>query len=735
MERFVPCFAVFALGFSAVVTQLVLLRELLSAFSGNEIGLGVMLGAWLLLMGLGSWAGRTAVRLKAPGAWFAWAQIPLALWPLVAVVLLRILRNIVFTRGVEVGVVETAIGCFVVLLPYCVVSGYLLALASVAPLRGTGFQPVEHGQDAHATTLEHGQDAHATPLGVGTVYFLDSVGSIAGGVVFTFVLVHFLSPFGALVVPAFLNLLAGAALGLSRRRVAVVAVSVVAGVGLAVALATCDAETATTRGQYPDARIAFTGHSPYGKLVVTEAAGQFNFFENGVPFFSTQNTEEVEEKVHYAMAQRPEARQVLLLSGGVTGTAKEILKYNVARVDYVELDPLIIEAGRKYVPENLHDGRIRVIAADARVYARETRERYGVVIVDVPEPSTSQLNRFYTREFYAAVNGVLETDGVLCFAAGEYADYVSPELARVIATVHTTLTSVFANVLIVPGDKVFYLASQGPLYLDIADRIEQAGVQPQWVKRQYLRTVLEPGRMADMQRAASGAAVPNEDFNPVLYYAHLRHWMSKFEARPGVVAACVAVVLALFLWRIRALPFAVFTAGFAASALEIVLLMGFQIVFGSVYHQLGVIITAFMAGLAVGSWVGRRRSATCQVAPRPGVMWLAFAIAAAAALMPLLLRGLGAATPLAHAGFVFMAFALAALVGLQFTLAGRDEGRAGSAASDLYTADFLGACLGALLASTLLIPLLGVTAVCELIGGMNLLGGVVVFLSGRLRPS
>ena len=116
-------------------------------------------------------------------------------------------------------------------------------------------------------------------------------------------------------------------------------------------------------------------------------------------------------------------------------------------------------------------------------------------------------------------------------------------------------------------------------------------------------------------------------------------------------------------------------------------------------------------------------------------MWLAFAVAALAALMPLLLRALGLATVLAHAGFVFLAFALAGLVGLQFTLAGRAESHTGSAASDLYTADFLGACLGALLASTLLVPLLGVTAVCELIGGMNLLGGVVVLIGGRLRPS
>jgi len=38
-----------ALGASAFITQLVLMRELLSAFAGNELVLGIVLGSWFLL--------------------------------------------------------------------------------------------------------------------------------------------------------------------------------------------------------------------------------------------------------------------------------------------------------------------------------------------------------------------------------------------------------------------------------------------------------------------------------------------------------------------------------------------------------------------------------------------------------------------------------------------------------------------------------------------------------------
>ncbi len=50
--------AVVAQGISHVTTQLVLLREMLAVYSGNELVMGVLLGSWLLLTGLGARLGR-----------------------------------------------------------------------------------------------------------------------------------------------------------------------------------------------------------------------------------------------------------------------------------------------------------------------------------------------------------------------------------------------------------------------------------------------------------------------------------------------------------------------------------------------------------------------------------------------------------------------------------------------------------------------------------------------------
>jgi spermidine synthase len=734
--------AVGALGVSCVMTQLALMRELLGAFSGNEMVLGVALGLWLLLMGVGTWLGRTSEKLRHPLAALAAIQILVAVLPLAQVFLLRALRNVVFVRGAAVGVTETVVATFVLMLPYCVAAGYALTLACSILGREEG------------------------PTGIGRAYVADSIGSILGGVLFSFVLVRFLDHIGTLVCPALLNLLLAGALGLSGGELSVgargrllAAVSAL-GVGLIAVTLLANPDSLSTRLQYPQQHIIARANSPYGKLIVIESDGQFDFIENGVPLTSTRDDQHVEETVHYAMAQRPHARKVLLVSGGISGTAREILKYDPTVVDYVELDPLILALGKKYLPASLADNRIRVINTDGRLFIKRTSQEYDVAIIDVPPPSTAQLNRFYTVEFLAEIKRVLATDGVVSFALGQYENYVSPELARMLSSAYSSLAQSFRNVLVIPGSRVFFLASDGPLYADIASRLEQRQINTKLVNHHYLDGMLTADRMGDVRSATSQPAALNKDFSPTLYYYYLRHWMSQFNVRFGPLQWALLALLGFYLIRLRGSAVVLFASGFAASALEIVLLLAFQVLCGSVYHQVGVLVTVFMLGLALGAWIVNRcaevgRAVPCappnarppdSTAPRraedctphlrratSGLALSAWAIAAYAILLPLLLPllnhlgGTVASLLAIKSIIVLLTFALALLVGMQFPLANRLEfdGTA-RGASRLYTADFVGACLGALLACTLLIPMIGVTGVCLLTAALNLLGGGII---------
>lgn len=713
-QRRMLLLAVTALGVSAFITQLVLMREMLSVFAGNELVFGIVLGSWLFLTGFGSQLGVTAGRLRNPIALLVAAQLVVALWPPAAVFLVRVLHTLVFVRGAEVGVAETVLSCLLLLAPYCITAGYLLTLTCQVLAAG------------------------AEPSSIGRVYFLDNLGDILGGVLFTFVLVWLLDHMPILYLPAALNLFLAVAVAwqFGRRRLLVVA-SVVGAIALAVALC-WSLDRVSSRLQFPRQEILYCGNSPYGRLVVTRAAGQLNVIHSGVPLFTTQNIEQVEETVHYVMAQRPEARRVLLISGGVSGTAKEILRWDVSQVDYVELDPQIVRVAERFVPGALRDasGRIKVHRSDGRFYVRHRAAAgsYDVAIVDVPDPSTSQLNRFYSREFFAELGRCLRPGGVVSIGLARYESYLSPQLARLVAALHRTLAERFEHVLMIPAGRILFLASDEPLTTAIAERIEQHGVDTLWVNRHQLRDVLHPLRLQALQRAAGAGAPVNSDLNPTLYYYHLLYWMSQFRTRLGLLVGALLIVLVLFVVRATPVSLAIFTTGLAASALEVVLLVGFQVLYGSVYHQVGLIVTMFMLGLGIGSLAMNRLLARCS---KRHLVQLEIAVAAFAALLPLVLIGLsrleaGPAVAVALQPVIpVAALVLALFVGLEFPLAAKVRFRsvAGTAA-ELYSADYLGSAFGALLAGTLLIPVLGVMGVCLLVAAANLATALLVWYRG-----
>ena len=198
-------FAVCCLGLSAFLTQLALMREFVSAFSGNELVFGIVLGNWMLLTGIGSTLGKTVSRLRRPIATFLIAQLLIALLPIADVFLLRWLRNVVFLHGVEVGVTETVASCFVLLAPYCLVTGYILTVA--CQIAAAAVRPRACYRTFRLGAAE-----------IGRVYLLDNLGNVLGGIAFLVVFVHLLSHFGMLYVAGGAEPAVGRACGGNNRQ-------------------------------------------------------------------------------------------------------------------------------------------------------------------------------------------------------------------------------------------------------------------------------------------------------------------------------------------------------------------------------------------------------------------------------------------------------------------------------------------------------------------------------------
>ncbi|MGZ4788966.1 MAG: hypothetical protein ACXVZX_10650, partial [Terriglobales bacterium] len=156
-------------------------------------------------------------------------------------------------------------------------------------------------------------------------------------------------------------------------------------------------------------------------------------------------------------------------------------------------------------------------------------------------------------------------------------------------------------------------------------------------------------------------------------------------------------------------------------ALEVLLLLGFQAIYGYVYYQLAIVIGAFMAGMAAGSWLVLRPQMSAHHDRVRVHRWALAMLQVAAAISPLLVYSLlrMLTTTASSSGlllaseilFPAMAVAFGMLGGCQFQVATcvyfseLNEKPAGLAA--LYAIDLVGAFVGAILVSAYLVPVFG----------------------------
>ena len=159
------------LGFSSLVAQIVLFREMMVSFYGNELSLGVVLSVWLLWVGAGSALGNRIAGKKtySPGRLSLWYLLISVASP-VTVVLMRFSKQILGTAPAEiVGFIPMFLFAFGAMSVLCLCLGITFVLNS----RSWAFD-------------------ESLVFSVNRVYLWESLGAGLGGFLVTFVLIpHF----------------------------------------------------------------------------------------------------------------------------------------------------------------------------------------------------------------------------------------------------------------------------------------------------------------------------------------------------------------------------------------------------------------------------------------------------------------------------------------------------------------------------------------------------------------
>jgi spermidine synthase len=633
-----------------------------------------------------------------------------------------------------------------------------------------------------ATRMYEQECAVSARVAASSAYLLEAAGSAVGGILASIVLLRFLESFQIATVVVLLNLCVAAFLLFRMSRKQLGALTVVAAlfavlllIYVAPSLDRC-AQARLWRGF----RLVGSRDSIYGNLAVietgnmgtgnTETGNIRSIYDNGVILASVPDENAAEEAVHYALLEHPAPRHLLMIGGGVNGSITQALKHpTVERIDYVELDPALIDMARQFFPAQsapvVSDPRVRMHYADGRHYLKTAGDTFDVIIVNVPDPQTAQLNRFYTAEFFRSARDHLASGGLLALQLRSSEDYISPDLAEFLRCIHHTLREVFPYVVAVPGETIhFFAATRADVLTDnpqtLIARLQERNLKTQYVREYFIPFRMMPDRMEQVReqlRPLTSTPV-NRDFEPIAYYFDVVLWSTQFKlgysrwfraAAHIAFASVIDVVLVITLFVAVLLAFVparkrrarsaaaccMAATGFTLMALQIFLLLAFQSIYGYVYHQLTILIAMCMAGIAFGSWLGIRRIRSSDSPPCRTIATAQFLLAlsgpALIFVVGLLSKISGVAATWLAAQFVFPA--LAALCGMlggyQFPIAteiylynynyDNDRSRR-SRLGTLYAIDLLGGCAGALLLSAYLIPVFGFWKTAWLSAAVNL---------------
>jgi predicted membrane-bound spermidine synthase/Na+-translocating ferredoxin:NAD+ oxidoreductase RnfG subunit len=455
------------------------------------------------------------------------------------------------------------------------------------------------------------------------------------------------------------------------------------------------------------------------------------------------------------LCQNPYAERILVVGSGL-GLCYEFLRLPQTEIiTWAHCDNEYVQEVDKFIPPRLKitDERLETGAGDVRSLLDKKKRSYDIVIINLPDTTSSVLNRYYTLEFYRQVKDALRPGGVLQVRVAGGENILGTELINLGASTKLTLEEVFSQLVLTPGEETWFIVSDseeltgnpGTLRDRFASIEGGKGVFPP----EALLSVYLPDRTATALESYSSVDLPeelliNSDTKPLTHLYSLLLAAKQSEApvttfvKYLVLAGPLAFVIPILVFitlriiYILRLPvlqknrktgslqtarqennssfdstFLVFSAGCLGIGMVISLCYLYQIRFGSLYLHIGIISSVFMVGLTAGA-ILIRHLLLSERKTQPQILLFSVIL-----VHTLILSTIAFWPAQQWTHLIFgSAFVLCGLcTGCYFPLAARglaDSGfEAGQAGSKLEMADHIGASAGGLLTGLILVPVLG----------------------------
>ena len=287
------------------------------------------------------------------------------------------------------------------------------------------------------------------------------------------------------------------------------------------------------QARYQD-KIIYGKQSKYQRIVITQWKDEHWLFINGNQQLSTLDEDKYHEPlVHPAMQLAQQKQRILILGGGDGCAAREILKYpQVESITLIDLDSVMTNLGRQHpvlteLNQNaLNHPKVKIINTDGFNYLEQSQDFYDLIIIDLPDPRSVELNRLYTLQFYKLCQRALRSKGLLVTQAGSpyYATQAFLCINKTMQQAGFT-TAKLHNQVITLGEWGWVLGAKNYVGTaeNLKDNLQQLhfkDVETKWLNNEAMQLITSFGK--NIYYETPDTVLVNEIQNPVLYRYYLK---------------------------------------------------------------------------------------------------------------------------------------------------------------------------------------------------------------------
>ncbi len=681
----------FSFGFSSIVGQAALLREFMSLFSGHEIIIGVFLAFWMFFVGIGA---LSAKRSKGKLELFLLPML-MGFAFILGVLLLYFARNHLVIHGAEPEFNTILLIIAITLMPLCLITGFAFTKYSIV---------LSSGDKEWSITK---------------VYFYEQLGSSVGGGILYIILIRWFDSVQILITVVFFMFAISAIVsGMlpGKKKLTLLLIFLTGVILLALPL-----QKMLRAVEFKSEKIVLISDTPYGNVVVTASDDQTNIYENSSLRSFSDEVERTEEDVHAVMMRHPDPHKVLMIGGASSGTFHELKKYGDISIDYVDIDPAIIEILKK----SKDAGSVSFYADDPLRFLKKDKKFYDIIILNTGLPHNLQDNRFYSKEFFELARSKLNQGGILGVKGPEKQFHREDSYIRYLCTIAATGLTVFRKYDIFPGNNIFILFADGSFMPLFEERYYSVIRQNLYFNPGYiLPDLVEDERLSYLNEINLKVPV-NTCLEPRLLKQSIvvksGYW--QINSKVYVFVAFVLFVFVIVFFKNQSRAMAV--TGSSLSGVQLALIFLMQIVAGNVYEVLGVLFALSMAGMALGSCMNRKYFHGLRISSA-AVMVVAGILILTLPFVMRMLTGMQTGYVL-QVVIVYVLVVLFSFIGgvLFSSLSYQPERATGIVAGSVYGADLFGSSAGVLLSSVFLFPVAGMVNAIFILGIICLMFGML----------